>query len=84
MERTEILAKLGEIFKMVTGNAAAELTSHDENARLADDLGLNSVGILYLVIAIEEFFHIRFEDVGTSDLKTVGQVVDYIQSKVAQ
>ncbi len=82
MERTEILAKLGEIFKMVTGNAA-ELTSYDESARLADDLGLNSVGILYLVIAIEEFFHIRFEDVGTTDLKTVGQVVDYIQSKVS-
>ena len=82
MERTEILAKLGEIFKMVTGNAA-ELTSYDENARLADDLGLNSVGILYLVIAIEESFQIRFEDVGTTDLKTVGQVVDYIQSKVS-
>jgi acyl carrier protein len=67
---------------MVTGNAA-ELTSYDESARLADDLGLNSVGILYLVIAIEESFQIRFEDVGTSDLKTVGQVVDYIQSKVS-
>lgn len=83
MERAEILAKLGEIFKMVTGNTA-ERISYDENAKLVDDLGLNSVGILYLVIAIEEFFHIRFEDVGTSDLKTVGQVVDYIQSKVAQ
>ena len=83
MERAEILARLGEIFKMVTGNTA-ERISYDENAKLVDDLGLNSVGILYLVIAIEEFFHIRFEDVGTSDLKTVGQVVDYIQSKVAQ
>ena len=82
MERAEILARLGEIFKMVTGNTA-ERISYDENAKLVDDLGLNSVGILYLVIAIEEFFHIRFEDVGTSDLKTVGQVVDYIQSKVS-
>ncbi len=83
MDRNEIVAKLGEIFKMVMGDAAADLTSCDENAKLTDDLGLNSVGILYLVIAIEELFNIRFDEVGTSDLKTVGQVVDYIQSKVS-
>ena len=83
MDRTEIIAKLSEIFKMVMGEAAADLKNCDENANLVDDLGLNSVGILYLVIAIEEFFNIRFDDVGTSDLKTVGQVADYIQSKVS-
>ena len=83
MDRTEIIAKLSEIFKMVMGEAAADLKNCDENANLVDDLGLNSVGILYLVIAIEEFFNIRFDDVGTSDLKTVGQVADYIQNKVS-
>ncbi len=83
MDRSEILAKLSDIFKMVMGDQAAELTTCDENSNLVDDLGLNSVGILYLVIAIEEFFNIRFDDVGTSDLKTLGQVVAYIESKVS-
>jgi len=83
MDRSEIIAKLGDIFKMVMGDAAVALTNYDESANLVDDLGLNSVGVLYLVIAIEEFFGIRFDDVGTSDLKTVGQVADYIQSKVS-
>lgn len=83
MDRSEIIEKLSDIFKMVTGNDAADLSSCDENSNLAEDLGLNSVGILYLVIAIEEFFNIRFDDVGAGDLQTVGQVVDYIQNKVA-
>ena len=83
MDRSEIIEKLSDIFKMVMGEQAVDLNSCDENSSLTDDLGLNSVGILYLVIAIEEFFNIRFDDVGTSDLKTVGQVVAYIQNKVA-
>lgn len=82
MDKEQILEKLGEIFKMVMGENAANLETSSENASLVDDLGLNSVGILYLVIAIEESFGIRFDDVGTSDLKTVGQVVEYIRSKV--
>lgn len=82
MERNEIIAKLSDIFKMVMGDNAVDLTKCDESSNLTDDLGLNSVGILYLVIAIEEFFGVRFDDIGASDLKTVGQVADYIESKV--
>ena len=84
MNRSEILEKLSDICKMVMGENAVDITKCDENSRLAEDLGLNSVGILYLVIAIEEFFNLRFDDVGASDLKTVGQVVDYIQNKVSK
>jgi acyl carrier protein len=54
----------------------------DEASSLVTDLGLNSVGILYIVIAIEEEFSIEFENVGFSDFKTVGDVVDYIEEKV--
>ena len=83
MDRSEIIEKLSDIFKMVMGDQAVDLNSCDENSSLAEDLGLNSVGILYLVIAIEEFFNVRFEDVGAADVQTVGQVVDYIQKRVS-
>ena len=35
--------------------------------------------MLYTVIGIEEMFGIRFENVGMSDFKTLGDVVDYIE-----
>lgn len=83
MDRNEIIQKLSDIFRMVMGENAADLSTCTEDTRLVDDLGLNSVGMLYLVIAIEEFFNVRFDDVGAFDIKTVGQVLDYIESKVS-
>ena len=80
MSRTEILDKLKEIFGMVFGDEK-RFESYDEDARLVEDMGLSSVGILYVVIGIEEFFNIRFEDVGFGDFKTVKDVVDYLENK---
>jgi acyl carrier protein len=54
----------------------------NESANLADDLGLSSVGVLYIVIGIEEMFGIRFDDVGFSDFETLRDVIDYIEKKV--
>jgi acyl carrier protein len=54
----------------------------NESANLAGDLGLSSVGVLYVVIGIEEMFGIRFDDVGFSDFETLGDVIDYIAKKV--
>ena len=39
------------------------------------------MGVLYIVIAIEEFFGIEFENVGFGDFATIGDVVDYIEQK---
>lgn len=51
----------------------------DENLTLTGDLGFSSVGMLYVVIGVEETFGIRFTGVGMADFKTVGDVVDYIE-----
>ena len=37
-----------------------------------------------VVIAIEEFFSIQFDDVGFGDFQTVGDVITYIEGKVNQ
>ena len=54
-----------------------------EASRLRADLGLNSVNILYMVIAIEEAFGIYFDDVGVNAFETVGDTVDYIAGKLS-
>ena len=82
MSRSEIIEKLKDVIKMVTGADDASLAQVQESSLLTTDLGLNSVGVLYVVIAIEEFFSIQFDDVGFGDFSTVGSVIDYIQKKV--
>lgn len=77
-KRTEIAEKLKDILVLAVGNGV-NLENCNEQSNLTTDLGLNSVGILYVVIAIEEFFNIRFEDVSFSDFRCVGDVLDYIE-----
>ena len=81
MSRNEILNKLTDVMQMAM--PGQDLSGITEDAHLVNDLGLSSVGILYVVIAIEEFFNIRFDDVGFADFKTIKDVVDYIEKKTA-
>lgn len=66
---------------MVMRDRLPDLSALREDSHLVNDLGLNSVGVLYIVIAIEEFFGIEFENVGFGDFATIGDVVDYIEQK---
>ncbi len=85
MQRSEIVEKLKDVLQMALGDKAnGVLENCTENSNLVTDLGLNSIGILYLVIAIEEFFAIQFDDVSFSDFQTVGDVVSYIEQKKAE
>ena len=82
MERSDIIEKLKEIFQMALGvNANEILEKCTEESNLTTDLGLNSVGILYVVIGMEEIFSITFENVSFGDFQTVGDVIDYIQER---
>ena len=79
MTRTEIKDRLVEIMLVAMPDAEATIKTATEESNLHTDLGFNSVGILYIVIAIEEFFNVRFENVGFNDFQTVGDVIDYIE-----
>jgi acyl carrier protein len=83
MDRSEIKAKLQDILVMALG-ADAEKTLKDctDDSNLTTDLGLNSVGILYVVIGIEELFSMSFGEVSFADFQTVGDVIDYIEKQV--
>ena len=81
MSRNEIKEKLQDVIRMAVPAGTIDLEGLTEQSNLTSDLGLSSVGVLYIVIAIEEFFGIRFEDVGFADFKTIGDVLDYIEAK---
>ena len=82
MSRNEIITKLKDVMKMAMTSSDIDEDAINEDTRLVNDLGLSSVGILYVVIAIEEFFGIRFDNVGFADFKTIGDVVNYIEAKL--
>ena len=82
LTRSEILEKLQEIMISINDSEREKLEKTTEESRLIEDVGLNSVGMLYLVIVLEESFQIKFEDVGTATFDTIGKVIDYIEERM--
>lgn len=77
MTREEIIIKLKEVFQMVVCNGGnIDLITEESNIKL--DLGVNSVGLIYLVVAIEKIFQVNMMNVTVETFKTVGDVITYI------
>lgn len=75
MERTDIYRKLKEILAKIKPSANLDCV-HDDT-QLIRDLGLDSLTVLLMALAIEKDFDIRFA--GNPQFYTVGQVVDYVE-----
>lgn len=52
-------------------------------ADLRADLGINSIGLLYMAMSIEETFGIKFANEDFSNIRTVADVVVLIEKKQA-
>ena len=78
LTREEVFSGLKEILVMIDPSKQEVVDSLSEESRLVEDIGLASVSLLYLVIAVEEKFNIEFGDLGVEDFKTVKQTIDYI------
>ncbi len=82
MNRTEIIETLKEIILQATGDEASSLENCTEASNLTTDLGMNSIGLLFVVIAIEERFDINFDEDVVTEFKTVGDVVNYLEAEL--
>lgn len=82
MTRQETVEKLKEIIISADPSLEERTSAVTEDTRIVQDLGLSSIGLLYIAIAIEEEFRIRFDNVGISDFKTARDIVDYIEKKL--
>lgn len=51
------------------------------DANIQDDLGADSLDVVDLVMSFEEEFDIEIPDDQVENIKTVGDVVNYIESK---
>ena len=80
MSELEILEGLKKIFTLVI-NRNAEVDNMKMDAKIVSDLGVSSVGLIYLMVAIEEQFCIDMSDATFNSFETVGDVVTYIKNK---
>ena len=74
MDRQDIMKDLKEILQLI--KPSLDLSSVNENTQLISDIGLDSLTIMLLSLAIENKFKIKFE--GALKFNTVGDVMDYI------
>ncbi|MBQ7172594.1 MAG: acyl carrier protein [Clostridia bacterium] len=82
MERQQIIDTLKSILLSADPAKRDSLDAIEENSNLTSDVGLSSIGMLYMILAIEETFSMRFDNVGMNDFVTLGDVVDYIEKKL--
>jgi acyl carrier protein len=79
MTKEEILAGINEI--MVRGFEVDEELLAPE-ARLAEDLGLDSLDGVDLVVAIEKKFDFRIEESAARQMRTMGDIYAYCEKQV--
>lgn len=52
-----------------------------DSARMIEDLGADSANLMMLIMDLETEFNMTVEDEVLGTIKTVGDIVDYIQKK---
>ena len=74
-----VLNKLKEIIANQFGIDTDEL---NEDTDIVADLGADSLDVVEMMMALEEEFSITIEDEKIAELKTIGDVVDCVESMI--
>ena len=73
-----------ELNRIMLSAGEKDISGFADSARLQEDVGLSSIGMLYLVISIEEAFGIDFGDASVLDFPTLGSVLDFVEEKLRE
>ena len=74
----EILSGIGEIIEEIAGVPAAEVTPEKS---FVDDLDIDSLSMVEIAVAAQDRFGVEIPDDELKHLKTVKDVVVYVQGK---
>jgi acyl carrier protein len=78
LRRKKMLDKIREIVVEQLGVDAEQVTPE---ANFVEDLGADSLDTVELIMAFEEEFDVEIPDTDAEKIKTVQDVMDYIESK---
>jgi acyl carrier protein len=76
MTEQEIFVRFADLVERSSEIPASEVT---READLADDLGIDSLSMVEIVVSAQGAFNIEIPDEDLRDLKTVQDVVNYVQ-----
>ena len=79
MEINEVFEKVKGLFVEDLGIDESKVTM---DAKLEEDLEIDSLGIVEVVMAFEDEFEIEIDDEELADVTTVGQAVNLLHSKI--
>ncbi|GMQ98661.1 MAG: acyl carrier protein [Acidimicrobiia bacterium] len=79
MERAEIESKLTELLVEELGLDADKIKME---ATFEEDLEVDSLGVVELLMALEDNFGVQIPDEEAEAIGTVGQAVDIVESKL--
>lgn len=72
--------RLKKVFEAVF-DGDVDVNTVKESDDLREDVGINSIGMLYMAMAIEEEFGVKFTNDDFPSLKTVTDVIACIEAK---
>ena len=78
MAKEEIFDKLKELVVDQLGVEEDEVTME---ASMQDDLGADSLDLVDLVMSVEEEYGVKVADEDLENIKTVGDIVNYIEDR---
>ncbi|OUO19245.1 acyl carrier protein [Collinsella sp. An307] len=69
--------------EVISETVGCDLEKVTREAKLEEDLGADSLAAMELVMALEEAFEVEIDDAELDQFKTVGDLADYVEGKLA-
>ena len=79
MERTQIESKLTDL---LVDELGIERDDIRPDAKFEEDLDVDSLGVVELLMALEDNFGVKIPDEEAEQITTVGEAVDLVEAKL--
>ncbi len=79
MDRKEIEAKLTDL---LVDELGIERDAINDDAKFEEDLDVDSLGVVELLMALEDNFGVKIPDEEAEQITTVGEAVDLVEIKL--
>ena len=80
MDRSEIESKLNDL---LVDKLGIDRDAIAQDAKFEEDLDVDSLGVVELLMALEDNFGVKIPDEEAEQITTVGEAVDLVEKKLA-